>query len=313
MSEDGELPRLLVFPGSLSSWRALIVAEELQVAVRIEVVNLFMWKHLEPSHLAISPLGLLPVLVLPTGRPLLGQDLMEGLQQLSSSTSPGISFKTGEKWIEKLDQVSVGALTHGLVLHPTHSVTLRFPYHDEDYMNMTSNYILSRADRLLEVADRERGKNREVSEGLVRMAEQHQTSLAQYLEAQGYDGVMQSFHRLLDELEAELGQRGRAGVWLGGGVAPSLADLTLGLYLHRMWQLGLEGEYFEEGVRPQLSVFYQTIRTRPAFLKVTRWREETGTRKVRSEADQVADSAKLGLGAAAVLGGMYLVRKLLRK
>jgi hypothetical protein len=29
--EGGELPRLLVFPGSLSCWRALIVAEELQV------------------------------------------------------------------------------------------------------------------------------------------------------------------------------------------------------------------------------------------------------------------------------------------
>ena len=50
----------------------------------------------------------------------------------------------------------------------------------------------------------------------------------------------------------------------------SIADITLGLYLHRLWQLGMEGEYFEEGVRPHLSVFYQGIRERPSFLKITR-------------------------------------------
>jgi hypothetical protein len=32
--------------------------------------------------------------------------------------------------------------------------------------------------------------------------------------------------------------------------------LSLGLILHRLWQLGLDGEYFTEGVRPQLSVYY---------------------------------------------------------
>ena len=51
----------------------------------------------------------------------------------------------------------------------------------------------------------------------------------------------------------------------------SIADITLGLYVHRLWQLGMEEEYFEEGVRPHLSVFYKAIRERPSFLKVTRW------------------------------------------
>ena len=35
--------------------------------------------------------------------------------------------------------------------------------------------------------------------------------------------------------------------------------------------------------------------------------------QVKSETDQLADSAKMGLGAAAVLGGLFLVKKLLRK
>ena len=104
-----------------------------------------------------------------------------------------------------------------------------------------------------------------------------------------YMQVLQSFHLLLQEVEEELGRDGRVGSWLGGGLAPrcyhqlqsvaislkpnkpfSVADITLGLYLHRLWQLGMEGEYFEDGVRPHLSVFYKMIRERPSFLKVTR-------------------------------------------
>jgi len=311
---DGNLPRLLVFPGSLSSWRALIVAEELQVKVAVETINMFLWEHLEPEHLALSPQGTIPTLVLPTGRSLIGQELLEGLQQLSSTTSPGVCFKDGQDWEERLGQVSISALTHGLSLHPQpHTLTLRFPYHEQDYCNMASNHILSRADRLLEAADRMRGSRGEVAEGLVRLAETHQASLAQYLEPRGYETVLQSFHLLLQEVEDELGRDGRVGSWLGGGLAPSVADITLGLYLHRLWQLGMEGEYFEDGVRPHLSVFYKMIRERPSFLKVTRWKAETGNRIVKSEADALADNAKLGIGAAAVLGGLFLVKKMMGK
>jgi len=310
--EGSGLPRLLVFPGSLSSWRALIVAEELQVEVQVEVVNLFLWHHLLPGHLALSPRGSLPVLLLPTGRALEGQELLEGLQQLSSSTAPGIQFKAGTEWQEKLAQASISALTHTSSLHAsTRTTTLRFPYHDPDYCTMATNYILTRADRLLEAAERQ--GSAEARAGLVRLAEEHQASLASHLEPAGYDRAVESLHALLAELEEELGREGRIGAWLGGGVAPSVADITLGLVLHRVWQLGLEGEFFEEGVRPSLSVYYRGIRTRPAFLRVTRWREETGVRVVKSEADKVADSAKLGIGAAAVVGGLFLVKKLLGK
>ena len=75
-----------------------------------------------------------------------------------------------------------------------------------------------------------------------------------------------------------------------------------GLYLHRLWQLGLEKEYYEEGVRPHLAVFYETIRARPAFVKITGWREQAGERSVRTQEDDLVQNARWGLGAAAVLG-----------
>ena len=35
------------------------------------------------------------------------QELLEGLQQLSSATSPGVCFKDGQDWEERLGQVSL--------------------------------------------------------------------------------------------------------------------------------------------------------------------------------------------------------------
>ena len=85
-------------------------------------------------------------------------------------------------------KVSISAMTHGLSLHPPpRTLTLRYPYHEQDYCNMASNHILSRsfsdsflfgknigieplsrADRLLKAAVRMRGSRGEVAEGLVR-------------------------------------------------------------------------------------------------------------------------------------------------
>ena len=36
------------------------------------------------------------------------QELLAGLQQLSSSTAPGIAFKAGKEWQERLAQVGGG-------------------------------------------------------------------------------------------------------------------------------------------------------------------------------------------------------------
>ena len=161
-----------------------------------------------------------------------------------------------------------------------------------------------------------RAENPEISEGLKRLAEQHQENLPEYLEAEGYDNILKSFHKVLDFFEDELGRDDRNGRWLGGSLI-SIADITLGkegsilycillsvpgLYLHRLWQLGLEGEYYQEGVRPHLSVFYQAISARPVFMKHTQSRERMGERRVMGSQEELAQNAKWGLGAAALIG-----------
>ena len=44
-----------------------------------------------------------------------------------------------------------------------------------------------------------------------------------------------------------------------------------------------------------------------------RWKRETGNRTIKSETDALADNAKMGIGAAAVLGGLFLVKKFMGK
>ena len=79
-------------------------------------------------------------------------------------------------------------------------------------------------------------------------------------------------------------------------------SLTAGLYLHRLWQLGLETEYYSEGVRPHLAVFYQSISTRPAFIHHTKVQEKVGERRIISKQEEFTENARWGLGAAALLG-----------
>ena len=99
----------------------------------------------------------------------------------------------------------------------------------------SSNYILTRREKLLDAAENIRGESREISEGLKILAEEHQENLSQYLEDEGYDNILKTFHKVLDFFEDELGREGRNGRWLGGALI-SIADITLGscrLYMHR--------------------------------------------------------------------------------
>ena len=82
-----------------------------------------------------------------------------------------------------------------------------------------------------------------------------------YIEEEGYEEVLKTLEKVLDFFEDELGRDDREGRWLGGAQL-SLADVTLGgtshcislfltsplclgLYLHRLYQLGLDDKYFQ--------------------------------------------------------------------
>jgi len=307
-----------VFPNSLSSLRVLIALDEVGCQYSVETVDLFQWEHLTPNHLRLSPLGTVPVMVTTMGEPLLGEKMLQAVQGMGNGRSLVKLFPDGEegsnvlRFLRKLDDLKIGVLTYGMAFHIQQTKVLRFPYNNEEFFEQSSNYILNRSEKLQDAAEMIRGENPDISENLKRLAEQHQENLPEYLEAEGYDNILKSFHKVLDFFEDELGRDDRNGRWLGGSVI-SIADITLGLYLHRLWQLGLENDYYGEGVRPHLAVFYQAIIARPAFIHHTQWQEKVGERKIVTSEDEFVQNARWGLGAAALLGGLYLVKKMLKK
>jgi len=71
---------------------------------------------------------------------------------------------------------------------------------------------------------------------------------------------------------------------------------------------------FSEGVRPQLSVFYQSILKRTSFQKVLQLKENgSKERRILSDADKSLENAKWGLGIAALIGGLFMARKIIKK
>ena len=67
----------------------------------------------------------------------------------------------------------------------------------------------------------------DISFALKKLAEEHRENLPNYLEAEGYEDVLKSVHKVLDFYEDELGREDRNGRWLGGALI-SIADITLG-------------------------------------------------------------------------------------
>jgi len=316
------MDRIILFPGSLSSSRLDIMLKELEVGVpesKVDVVDIFNWENLEPNHLRLSSTGSVPVLVTVEGVPLTGENIYQHLNQMKTAGPVCVYPRESEMKVKvegfqrKLDQINIGIVTYGLAFHLHKTIVLRHPYHDEEYFEQSSNYILNRADRLRDAAEMIRAENPEICAQLRILADEHQENLPYYLEAEGYDGVLSVLDKVLDFFEEELGQDDRQGKWLGGGQL-CVADITLGLYLYRLQQLGLDSVYYQEGIRPHLSVFFQGILKRNSFKEVLKWEKyESISRKILSDEDKAVENAKWGLGIAAVVGGLFMARKFLKK
>ena len=80
-----------------------------------------------------------PVLVTEEGRPLTGEEIYDYLQTVRTSQSAATVFPSSDlssqvsKFCQKLQEVKIGVLTHGLAFHINHTKLLRFPYCKEDF------------------------------------------------------------------------------------------------------------------------------------------------------------------------------------
>ncbi len=114
---------------------------------------------------------------------------------------------------------------------------------------------------------------------------------------------------LFDELEKELGREDRHGPWLCGPFF-SVADISLVELLVSMWQIGWDDVLWNHGERPHVAVYAEMAMNRPSVIRALGWKNHASNyMTVKTEAERNADMAKVGVGLAAVLGGLYILRK----
>ena len=89
--------KVVVFPHSLSSWKVLIALEELECPYSVEQVDLFQWEHLKPEHLELSPQGSVPVLVTLQGEALVGEKMLQAVQEMGEGRGVVRLFPAGEE------------------------------------------------------------------------------------------------------------------------------------------------------------------------------------------------------------------------
>jgi len=303
---------LYAHPNSYSSCTIQIFLRELGVAYTLHNVDLIKGEQFKIEFLEISREGTVPVLVVDqSNQKHIGTvNIRNFLVQTHSEHPVCKGDPDSEGYLRKLDEAPVGFLTFGLAFNQEYTKILRYPYHEPDFFEQSRQYILERGVRLQETIAT--CTEPHITEALIQTAESHYTNADQYLEPDKYSSALSAVSSLLDYFESLMGSSNKVGLWLGG-IQMNIADVFLGMLLHRLWQLGMEKALFQDGVRPHLTLYYDRIRDRPSFKTVTKWDTETSVNVIKSSEDMFADNAKWSLGIMAALGGLYLGKKIFKK
>jgi len=309
---------------SSNCWKVVMALEELGMEYELETVDTLTGQNLTPSFLQLNPRGTVPVLQVDDLVLTDSTDIMKHLDSLAMGNprSPiklipghlgGVHLGAVLKFQKLLSELPIQALTLGLAFNQNRTKVVRWPYSQNNFFQTIRNYILTRGDKIA-VAMANLGDTNDTAKlELKRKVEDNQHFLATYLDEQGYDKILKLFDDTLSTFEEQLATNNTGGAWLGGPLV-CMADISLGVILHRLWQLGLDEDFYSGGVRPHLSIFYQTIKNRESFKVATKWEVNQGERRVEEEgAANMVDNAKMGLVVAAVLGGCYIVKKMLKR
>jgi len=300
---------LYAHPNSYSSWVLQILLKELDVGYTLHDVDLFVGEQFKMEFLAVNPLGTVPVLVTADGHKEIG--IVDIRKYLMDKHGDKQIFRgCSETYLSKLDEAPIGFITYGLAFNQECSKRLRYPFHEPDFFEKSRKYILERGSRLQDAINS--CPDPLIIEALIQTTENHYSNAEQYLDQGKYSSALSAVSSMLDYFESDLGKDTKLGIWLGG-IHPNVADIFLGMGLHRLWQLGMENSLFKEGVRPHLTLFYERIRERPSFKIITKWNTETSENIIKSDEDVFAENAKWSLGIMAALGGLYLGKKFLKK
>ncbi len=311
------------------SRKVLIGLYEKRVKFRTHHLNLKEGDQLERWFLEINPKGQVPVLKHGDRVITDSTEILEYVDKTFGAKFLLFPMENGTRMRELLsliDSVNVFTLTYGVVCFHALGLTekLRHPYSTPGFQELMRQLILTRPLYLQMVAE----KNADIPAGKVleEKARSLKPVLEMFQDRAKFLLFLASVEKVLDELEGELGKDDRVGPWLCGPKF-SAVDIALTSLLVRLYQLGLDEEYWRGARRPHLAIYQELAFRRPSVQKVTFLKanedkfvlvknlmgSSQSAAAREEEGAQALDAAKVGLGALLVLGGVYAARKLWKK
>ncbi|XP_062543786.1 ganglioside-induced differentiation-associated protein 1 [Armigeres subalbatus] len=214
-------------------------------------------EHFSEWFLELNPRGELPVLqkgllIVPGSNRILDY-LEENFQNTKPLKLPWNTGTNIRNLKNTLDKLPIGVITMGSFLHPRTVVTPKSPF-----VQPVRYTILERDET---VSSRLRGYAKTFpafGEVLHRKADFHDRKRLVLTNEQYFLELLDILDAVLTDAETELVNLDDDTTWIAGADL-SLADISLGCLLYRLYVLGLEDRFWTGGKKPQLEKYFNRI------------------------------------------------------
>jgi glutathione S-transferase len=267
-------PGILLYyhPHSFYSQKVVMALHEKKIPFQTRFINICAGKQFSDEFLSLNPRGEVPVLLDDNIRGIPGSaQIIDYLEDNFSNGHPRLRPEEPDlkhrcdQLTQLINALRVEALTYGTAFHGLKDLAIypKSPYSHESQRKKTRDLVENRHRILRDGAK----KFPSAEEGLkLKLKDiEYETPLATNREQ--YEGLILQFEKVMDECEAELVSHDNKNWWL---VSPhlSMADISLGILLFRLWQLGFEKRMWEHN-RPSLDAYFKRIKQLESFKKAT--------------------------------------------
>jgi len=245
---------------------------EKKIPFQTRFVNICAGKQFSEDFLTLNPRGEVPVLLDDNIRRIPDSaQIIDYLEDNFSNGHPRLRPEEPDlkhrcdQLTHQINALKVEALSYGSAVHGIKDLNIhpKPPYNYESQRAKMRDVVENRR-RILRT---EAKKFPQYAESLNQKLRDVEHEMPLITSRDHFEGLILQFEKIMDECEAELVSHEDAKWWL---VSPhlSIADISLGILLYRLWQLGYEKRMWEYS-RPALDRYFKRIKQLDSFKKAT--------------------------------------------
>ncbi|XP_017843249.1 ganglioside-induced differentiation-associated protein 1 isoform X1 [Drosophila busckii] len=262
---------LYFHPYNFYSQKVLLVLYEKNIEFTPYIVDLCNGEQYANWFLNLNPKGDVPVLqdgafIIPNSLQIINyvETKYRGAKHplLKPYSPDSLEYEQMMVFERALTRLPIGALSLGSFLHDDLKLTPKAPF-----IGPVRQSCLKNNDKVLELLRR---SLEEVDASKVALQQKLQLQLQRrdlVASREKFQRVLDAVRQVLLYVEQELTRQTPRRQWLTGDEL-TLADISLGLLLQRLYQLGFEHYYWSFGKLPLLESYFLRFKQREAYLKV---------------------------------------------